>query len=202
MEKEKLQYYKIKLQNEKGRVENIIELMRKNETIDSKSEIAAELSFYDNHPADLASEFADIERGAAFKRNEEAIISKIDSALESIENGKYGTCKKCGVKINEERLEFIPYAEYCIKCQNEIAEIKPREINDRPVEEEIIGFQFIEGKSLYGNTSRDRDDSFMEVDNFNKLDNVAELYDQDGDEDYVDDIEKISNEQYKNQLPD
>lgn len=202
MEKGKLQYYKTKLQNERKRVENLIELMRKNGTIDSKSEIASELSFYDNHPSDLATELNDIERGAAFKRNEEAIIKKIDSALESIEKGEYGTCKQCGVKINEERLEFIPYAEYCTKCQNEIASVKPREIHDRPVEEEVLAYQFGEDKSAYGITNRDRDDSYMEVDNFNKINNVVELYDQDGDEDYVNEIDKISNEQYKKQLPD
>ena len=202
MEKEKLQYYKVKLQNERKRIESLIELMRKNETIDSKSEIASELSFYDNHPSDLATELSDIERGAAFKRNEEAIIKKIDSALEDIEKGGYGTCKQCGVKINDERLEFIPYAEYCTKCQNEIASVKPREIHDRPVEEDVLKYEFGEDKSLFGITNRDRDDSYMEIDNFNKINNVAELYDQDGDEDYVSEIDKISNEQYKKQLPD
>lgn len=202
MEKEKLQYYKVKLQNERNRIEKLIELMRKNETIDSRSEIASELSFYDNHPSDLATELSDIERGAAFKRNEEAIIKKIDSALEDIEKGEYGTCKQCGVKINDQRLEFIPYAEYCTRCQNEIASVKPREIHDRPSEEDVLKFEFGEDKSAYGITNRDRDDSYMEVDNFNKINNVVELYDQDGDEDYVNEIDKISNEQYKKQLPD
>lgn len=202
MKKQRMQYYRTKLQNERNRVEELIKLMRKNETIDSRSEIASELSFYDNHPADLASEISDIERGTAFKRNEESILKKIDSALESIKTGNYGICKKCGVEINEERLEFIPYAEYCTKCQNERNSIKPREINDRPVEEEVLDYQFGEGKSAFGISNSDRDDSYMEVANFNKIDNVVEFYDNDGDEDYIDYIEKISNEQYKNQLPD
>jgi len=42
----------------------------------------------------------------------------IDSALTRIEQGKYGSCMRCGKKIPKERLEAIPYALMCIECQS------------------------------------------------------------------------------------
>ena len=39
-------------------------------------------------------------------------------ALQRMANGSYGTCQKCGVDIPTERLEVIPHARYCVKCQS------------------------------------------------------------------------------------
>lgn len=203
MESEKLHYYKTKLQREKNNVNELIALMIKNETINSNSEIAQELSFYDNHPSDIATEISDIERGMAFKNNERNILNKIENALESIEKGNYGVCKNCGTVINEERLEFIPYAEYCTKCQNALNNLKPREINDRPVEEAVIGYPFDKGiDENRFNPLFDAEDSIESVQCFDKIHNIVEFYDHEGEDGYVEDIERISNEQYKNQLPD
>lgn len=203
MESEKLNYYKKKLLNEKKDVNELIALMIKNETIDSNNEIAQELSFYDNHPSDIATEISDIERGMAFKNNEKDILKKIDNALDSIEQGEYGICKNCGAVINEERLEFIPYAEYCTKCQNSYNSLKPRQINDRPVEEKVMGYPFSgKNKEDFYNPEFDAQDSIESVERFNKLHNITEFYDHEDEQGFVEDIERISNEQYKNQLPD
>lgn len=43
-------------------------------------------------------------------------VMKIDKALMRIEDGSYGTCESCGEKINEQRLEVVPFANLCIKC--------------------------------------------------------------------------------------
>jgi DnaK suppressor protein len=44
-------------------------------------------------------------------------IQAIDKALKRIESGSYGLCGTCGQKIPGQRLEAIPYAEFCIVCQ-------------------------------------------------------------------------------------
>ncbi len=201
MERSRLDYFKKKLNCEKERVDQLLKLMIKNETINSKSEIASELSFYDNHPSDTATELSDIERGMAFSENEKSMLKKIDIAIDNIENNTYGVCKSCGAEIPEERLEFLPYAEYCVPCQNNINSLRQRDIYDRPVEEAVMGYPFgrSQGVNKY-ETGFDSEDCYRAVDAYNKIHNVDENYEPDVD--YVEPIEKISNQQYKNQLPD
>lgn len=209
MEKKKIEYFKIKLVNEKQRVLDLLEQMERNEAINSSSEISSELSFYDNHPADLGSEVFDMERGMALKQNEITILKKIEDSLEDINNGNYGTCSRCRENIEEERLEFMPYTEYCADCQKEVESFNSVKKNDdRPVEEEVLGKPFGYGYNDFDEENHevgfDAEDSYQSVDVFNKLPNIVEFY-ADGDDDeqgYVEPIEKISNEQYKNQLPD
>lgn len=45
-------------------------------------------------------------------------------ALQSVESGEYGKCKRCREDINPERLQAIPDAKYCIRCQ-ELVERSP-----------------------------------------------------------------------------
>ena len=48
--------------------------------------------------------------------------SLISEALERIENHTYGLCADCGEHISEKRLAALPWAKYCILCQ-EVADI-------------------------------------------------------------------------------
>lgn len=201
MDNKKLEYFRNKLILEKNKVYSLLEQMEKNETINSNAEMSTELSFYDNHPSDSATEIFDKERGMAFKENEVSIIKSIDNSLKNIDKGTYGKCSICGKEINEERLEFIPYTEHCVECQKKVNDLKPQDNKNRPVEEERLGYPFGYG---YNDTTDsigfDAEDSYEAVGRFNRLRNVEEEY-VDTDEDYVESIEKISNEQYKNQLP-
>jgi DnaK suppressor protein len=40
--------------------------------------------------------------------------------LERIEDGSYGSCEECGVKIPKARLNAIPYATTCVKCAEQL----------------------------------------------------------------------------------
>ena len=199
MEKNKTQHFKEKLISEQVRVLNIINQLKQNGVIDSNSEMATELSCYDNHPSDTATELFDKEKGLALKGNEMSTIKKIEDALKSIENHTYGKCKSCGNDINYERLEFTPYAENCVLCQKSIDNNKPAEQNNRCVEEDVLGIPFRHNNS--GEVGIDAEDTYQAVESYNKLEDISEFYDDD-DDGYVEPIEKISNEQYKNQLPD
>jgi len=46
----------------------------------------------------------------------EAQMREVRAALARLENGTYGMCQKCGRPIDDERLEFLPLAAYCIRC--------------------------------------------------------------------------------------
>ena len=39
----------------------------------------------------------------------------VENALSRIENGKYGECEVCDERIEEQRLEALPYATLCMK---------------------------------------------------------------------------------------
>jgi DnaK suppressor protein len=39
-------------------------------------------------------------------------------ALERFEDGTYGICESCGVRIDLARLEAVPEAGYCLTCQS------------------------------------------------------------------------------------
>ena len=203
MDRKNLEHYKNKLLNEKEKVQDTISLMKKNETIDSNAEMSSELSFYDNHPSDLGEEISDIEKGRALKVNEFSIINKIDEALIEIEKGSYGVCKDCGVKIPEARLEFIPYAKFCVNCQNTRNNKEQFLSDDRSTEESVLGNPFGYGfNDFKGDSGFDAEDSYQAVARFNNIQNTPDYYEDEDEDGYVDPIDKISNEQYKDQLPD
>jgi DnaK suppressor protein len=45
----------------------------------------------------------------------------IEEALDRIKVGDYGDCLACGDPIPSKRLHAIPWARYCIRCQEEMA---------------------------------------------------------------------------------
>ena len=46
-------------------------------------------------------------------------LARIEYALERMRSGQYGICEGCGSNIPMARLNALPYATYCIKCQRE-----------------------------------------------------------------------------------
>lgn len=203
MDKEKLQYYKNKLNKEKDRINKLIEQLNENGMTKYNAETAGELSFYDNHPSDMATEVFEVELGRALEANEASLLQRVDDALISIDKGSYGKCNSCGKDIDEGRLEFLPYAENCIECQDTIGKVKTYNSNQRVAEESVIGKPFGH-KFEHGDKDEigfDEEDSYQAVGRYNQVRNTPE-YEYDYDDDtYVEEIEKISNEQYKNQLP-
>lgn len=47
-------------------------------------------------------------------------ISRIDFALQRMNNGQYGLCCNCGCMINEMRLTIIPETPFCAECASHI----------------------------------------------------------------------------------
>ena len=46
-------------------------------------------------------------------------LARIEVALERMRDGHYGICEGCGTSIPIARLNALPYATLCIKCQRE-----------------------------------------------------------------------------------
>ena len=50
-----------------------------------------------------------------------AQLRMIDEALDRLESGDYGICLSCEEEIPGKRLTALPWAKYCIACQEQIA---------------------------------------------------------------------------------
>jgi DnaK suppressor protein len=53
----------------------------------------------------------------ALSDSERKLLLQIEEALSRLENGAYGSCAHCGDVIAMPRLEAVPWARYCIDCQ-------------------------------------------------------------------------------------
>jgi DnaK suppressor protein len=54
-------------------------------------------------------------------------LLKVDEALRKIDEGTYGRCEDCGGDISMERLKVLPFAIYCVDCQEkreQLAELR------------------------------------------------------------------------------
>jgi DnaK suppressor protein len=51
---------------------------------------------------------------------ESKLLKEVESALDRIEEGSFGTCLRCEEDIPEKRLRALPWAAYCVRCQETI----------------------------------------------------------------------------------
>lgn len=142
MKEQQLKYYKKKLQQMKIKeleTDNRLKEGLRNSMQDSIDE----LSFYDNHPADVGDVTFERGKDLGLKVFTENKLDKINEALKSIEEGTYGYCSTCGKEISSERLEAVPFASQCCMCKKKEED---EDVYTRPVEEEVISLPY--GKSL------------------------------------------------------
>ena len=61
-----------------------------------------------------------------------SLLSEVRGALERISDRSYGVCLNCGRRISPARLSAVPWASFCIRCQEAADENRetPRETLD------------------------------------------------------------------------
>lgn len=69
-------------------------------------------------PADMAANAYTKELLVSMSDNDRQLLNSIDEALDRIEDGEYGKCIRCGEAVSEKRLEAVPWARHCIRCQD------------------------------------------------------------------------------------
>jgi len=103
-------------------------------TENSKSPLSIAENASDSYEQDFA--FISME-------SEEDLLHKIEEALQRIKDGTYGNCEDCGVEIKPERLEALPFASLCVKCQEKEEQSGSRRRQDDDgfsvLEEEMAG---------------------------------------------------------------
>jgi YteA family regulatory protein len=216
MDANKREHFRKLLEKRLHELDHTLDIMKENNTSEQDKYSPSELSNYDNHPAELGTELFLVQMNSALKVHEENILQDIKDALDKINDGTYGKCLQCNSEIPEERLEVLPYAKLCIKCKDENESSPNYELykgkgraNEELVLDAPMGRKYL---------NKQEDDEFEGMDQFNDLmkygssDSPQDLGGYRDYEDFftnevdqqgiVDDMDRISNEEYKKQLPD
>jgi YteA family regulatory protein len=128
-----------------------------------------ELSNYDNHPADNATDLTDQNTEMAIEQHKENDMEQLETALQAMKDGTYGVCEVCGEDIPYERLEALPMARTCIEHANH-----DFDTDSRPSEEAILGSSTEHPVKDDGGV-RDYQDSFEEVEKFGSSDSPQDV---------------------------
>jgi DnaK suppressor protein len=78
---------------------------------------------FSNAPVDAvdrASQKTEIDVSIGLAENEAYLRTEIDAALDRVSHGAFGICEECGTVIGANRLNAIPYARFCIRCERRI----------------------------------------------------------------------------------
>jgi DnaK suppressor protein len=116
MNKAELGAYKELLLSLRARLRGDVSKMADAALKKSRSEANGDLSTMPIHMADIGSDNFEQEFTLSLMENEGVTLEQIESSLERIEEGSYGQCEECGVKIPKARLNAIPYATLCVRC--------------------------------------------------------------------------------------
>lgn len=215
MNKNQSKHYKHLLQQHREHHREVMEDMSRGISEEYGVLEDSELSRYDNHPSEVATELFDAEQLAALKFNREFAIREIDSALEKIESNTYGLCETCSKFIEPERLEVLPHAKNCIECERlqeyEKSIDKQCKSKHRPVEEDVLEKE-MRGDYIHdlnGDEPYDGEQALEEVLSFGSSDspqvgaplgNRQDAAENDRSIREIEDVDQISNEMYKKQL--
>jgi len=90
--------------------DQIMAAMRRAQELDTSPEVGDE--------ADQAG--LSIERELQFELsdNERTTLDQIEGALRKMDKGTFGQCEQCRLPIETLRVKALPFARYCIQCQN------------------------------------------------------------------------------------
>lgn len=75
----------------------------------------------DGDGGNISDEAADLmirERNMALSSNAHDLLEQVNAALVRLDAGVYGICARCDEEISTERLEVLPYATMCVRCQS------------------------------------------------------------------------------------
>jgi RNA polymerase-binding transcription factor DksA len=99
-----------RLEHERERVTELISGLRSEGLDEEEAAQSGELTHYDQHPADQASETFEREKDISILERLEADLVEIEAALQRVDEGTYGVDENTGEPIDPERLDAVPTA--------------------------------------------------------------------------------------------
>ena len=61
-------------------------------------------------------------------------LRQVESALDLLDLGEHGTCAECRASISPKRLQAVPWARYCVDCQDKASDGKTQELGTLALE--------------------------------------------------------------------
>ncbi len=117
MDKKDLEKYKKILEDAKRKIAGDLRHLENDSLNMNQRDAAGDLSGYSFHMADMATDNFDREFTLGLASNEQQFLNAVDVALRKIQDGEFGVCEDCKKPIPQKRLQAVPYARLCIKCQ-------------------------------------------------------------------------------------
>lgn len=115
---QQLEHFKKKLIDKKQDIESQLSAFaKKNGEI--RNDYQTVFEQIGDRPDENADEVTMYQENLAIEHELEDNLMEIDAALSRIADGTYGICTDCNQMISLERLEIIPEATLCIKCEKE-----------------------------------------------------------------------------------
>lgn len=96
------------------------ELKLREQLATMESSVREEGVGYSNHMADAGTEVFEQARDVSLVRRIKNSYERVQRALKKFDDGTYGICESCGTSIDIARLEVVPEAQYCVRCQTRI----------------------------------------------------------------------------------
>jgi len=115
MDKKELVKYRKALEKEYRRILKSLSDLEDNGLLNAERN--SDLVGITTHPADLGTDNFERDLNLGLITEENAALREVEEALSRINHKNYGTCEKCGKKIEIKRLTARPQARYCFACQ-------------------------------------------------------------------------------------
>ncbi len=120
LSKEELERFKALITEEYKALLEELRYREQSFIMENQRETGSELSSYANHPAEAASDYANLTMNLNLAERDTKYLKQLEDALDRIERGVYGICVVCKNIIPMVRLEAVPTANKCIECKNEV----------------------------------------------------------------------------------
>lgn len=70
---------------------------------------------------------------------ESGLLRQVKGALARLEDGSYGVCMHCEEEINPKRLAAVPWAQFCIQCQELADSRRADSENEEIFDNDLVG---------------------------------------------------------------
>jgi DnaK suppressor protein len=117
MASKKQEFKQLEQQLRSGLSEAESELEQLDEQVREFGETSELAEGADNHPGDDSDRISEQQRLLTIRGQLAERKADIEHALEKVESGEFGKCERCGQEIATGRLEALPFARYCVECQ-------------------------------------------------------------------------------------
>ena len=109
MDQKRAKVFKERLLSKK---QQLLEAFNKNKSYGKEADGEATQDIADKAANSYTKEFL-----FSLSNTERDILQQVDEAIVRIDGRRFGTCASCEEEMNLKRLEAVPWARFCLSCQ-------------------------------------------------------------------------------------